>query len=43
MNSYFSYDSLDHLTSSVVDINAGQTVTTTYTYDNNGNVTDKKI
>jgi RHS repeat-associated protein len=43
MKSYYYYDSLDHLTSSVVDTNVWQTVTTTYTYDNNGNITDKKI
>lgn len=43
VNTYYYYDSLDHLTGSLMDTSTGQTVLTAYTYDANGNVTDKKI
>ncbi len=43
MDSYYSYDDLDHLTGSLIETSEGQTVLTSYTYDANGNIKSKKV
>lgn len=42
-DSYFYYDTLDHLTGSLVETSDNTLVLTTISYDANGNITSKKV
>ncbi len=43
INTYFYYDSLDRVTSTLMDTASGQKLLTTYRYDENNNVIEKQV
>ncbi len=43
MRSLFFYDILDHMTGSLVDTASGKTILTSFKYDENGNIIEKKV
>jgi YD repeat-containing protein len=43
VKSQFFYDILDHMTGSLVDTASGKTLLTTFKYDENGNIIEKKV